>query len=114
LRSLTIALAHFAISDSAVWAWSSAALAIFCVSFLIVLVRRVRTIITGRSEPPNWWMGIAWFIGMGSVALGQLANVATSPTPRAGAPYVAGILVLLALSGFQFVLLALRSVSREP
>ena len=58
-------------------------------------------------------MGVAWLIGMGGVALGQLANVAISPTPRAGAAYVAGILVLLALSGFQFVVLALRSVSRE-
>jgi hypothetical protein len=79
-----------------------------------VLVRRAPTKNARQADPPNLWMGLAWFIGMGGVALGQLANIATSLTPRAGAPYVAGTLVLLGLSGIQFVLLALRSVSRGP
>ena len=111
---LPIALSHFALSDSTVWAWASAALGLFSVSFLTLLVRRAITIIRGELEQPNRWMGLAWVIGMGGVALGQLANIATMPTPRASALYVSGILVLLVLSGLQFVLLALRSVSPDP
>jgi hypothetical protein len=114
LAFLPVVLSHFALSDSAVWAWASAALGLFGVSFLILLVRRAIAIARGELEQPNRWMGLAWVIGMGAVALGQLANIATMPTPRASALYVAGILVLLALSGLQFVLLALHSVSPEP
>jgi hypothetical protein len=114
LAFLPIVLAYFAISDSAVWAWSSAALGLFCVGFFTLRVRRGISIIRDKSEQLNPWMGFAWVIGIGGVALGQLANIATMPTPRASALYVAGILVLLTLSGLQFVLLALRSVSHEP
>jgi hypothetical protein len=50
---------------------------------------------------------------MGGVALAQLASIAVSTESRGGGPYVAGILVLLAISGLQFILLALTSVSHD-
>jgi hypothetical protein len=58
-------------------------------------------------------MAVVWFCGMGGVALAQLANIAVSTESRGGGPYVAGILVLLAISGLQFILLALSSVSQD-
>ena len=59
-------------------------------------------------------VGTALRIGVVGVAIAQVANIVTSAGSRGGAPYVAGILVLLAISGIQFVALALGSISRRP
>jgi hypothetical protein len=58
-------------------------------------------------------MGVLWICTMGGATLAQVANIAGATESR-GAPYVAGILILLSVSGIQFVVLALSSVSDEP
>ena len=55
-----------------------------------------------------------WTGGMGGFALAQVAYVGASAEIRGGGPYVAGILVLLAISGLQFIVLALISASTCP
>jgi hypothetical protein len=111
LAFLPVVLAHFSIPAAVVWAWSGAALALFCVSFLIQTFRRGRRI---ASEELSWWMALIWMGGMIGVALAQMANLAIPVESRGAGPYVAGILVLLAISGLQFILLALSSISSDP
>ena len=57
------------------------------------------------------WVEVVLSCASVGVAIVQMFNVVHSD-PR-GAPYVAGILVLLGLSGLQFVVLAVDSISRE-
>jgi hypothetical protein len=113
LAFLPVVLAHFPIAPFTVWAWSGAALAFFCLSFLVQLFRRVPKK-TAEGRGLRRWMAVVWVGGMGGAALAQLANIAASSEGRGGAPYVAGILVLLAISGLQFIVLALSSVSHDP
>lgn len=112
LAFLPIASDHFSTSSSTVWAWSGAALAVFCVTFLIQTFRRGRKVRAQGGGLRNW-MALIWMFGMLGVAFAQLANILMPSASRGGGPYVAGILVLLAISGLQFILLALSSVSEE-
>jgi hypothetical protein len=110
LAFLPVVLALFDLSPATVWAWAGAALGLFCVAFLVQTFRLGRTIdVSELSRLMAWvWMG-----GMGATALAQLANIALAGESRDGGPYVAGILVLLAISGLQFILLALKSISAD-
>jgi hypothetical protein len=112
LAFLPIALSHFSISSSTAWAWSSTALAFFCLAFLLQLIRGGRKV-AAEGGRLALWMAPLWICSMGGGALAQVANIAGATESR-GAPYVAAILALLAVSGIQFVVLALSSVSDEP
>jgi hypothetical protein len=114
LAFLPVVLGHFSMSLATVWAWSGAALGFFCVGFLAQTIRRGRNVAADGGRGLRWWMALVWVGGMGGIALAQLANIAVSGGSRGGGPYVAGILVLLAISGLQFILLALSSVSNDP
>ncbi len=58
-------------------------------------------------------MGVVWFGGVGGVAIAQLTAVTGFPQSL-GAAYVAGVLVLLTVSGLQFGLLAFSSIMDGP
>jgi hypothetical protein len=109
LAFLPVAVAHFPIPSSTAWTSSGFVLALFCVSFLTDLVRRVRAIDAPQAGELPRWMAIVWFGGMGGVAIAQLTAI-VGFSQSLGAAYVAGILVLLTVSGLQFGLLAFSSI----
>jgi hypothetical protein len=110
LAFLPVVLTQFSISAARAWAGSSAALGLFCGTFLLQTYGRGRRI---NKRQLKRWRAIIWMSGMAGVAIAQLANLLVSGESRGGAPYVAGILVLLAISGLQFIFLALSSVSDD-
>jgi hypothetical protein len=113
LAFLPVALAHFPISASTAWTSASFVLALFCVFFFTHIFRRFRAINAAQAGEIRRWMGVVWFGGMGGVAIAQLTAVAGFPQSL-GAAYVAGILVLLTVSGLQFALLAFSSITDGP
>lgn len=85
---------------------------IFHAVVLFDIFRRARKV-SAAGERLRPWMSAVWIGAMGGGALAQGINIIGATESR-GALYVAGILVLLIVSGIQFVLLALSSVAGEP
>ena len=113
LAFLPIALGLFTISASSVWGWSSGCLGVFCVSFLAITVRHGRSVAASDPDNPRLWVAIVFSCGLLGTSAGQVTNIALSEDGASGALYVAGILVLLALSAIQFVVLALGLTPRR-
>lgn len=112
LAFLPVALGHLALSPAAVWTGSGLALALFCTVCLADAFRRGAKVGTGGPGLRRW-MAVVWVSGMAGAAIAPLIGLVV-PGAGGGGPYIAGILLLLAISGLQFVLLALRSVTEDP
>ncbi|MGD8282145.1 MAG: hypothetical protein PVF69_13370, partial [Gemmatimonadota bacterium] len=111
---IPIVIGQFPFSSSIVWATSSSLLGIFCLVFLVVRWRTGGRIPVGQNGALRMWMAMLFGSVLVAVSLLQAANAAGWPFDRSGGPYAVGVLGLLALSGFQFILLALASVPGEP
>jgi len=109
---LPVVLAHLSFSPRVGWSWSGGALASFCIVFLAQTFRRGLEVRAGGGGLRRW-IAIVWSAGMTGVALAQLVAL-MAPAESAGGLYVAGILVLLAISGLQFIVMALDSTSTGP
>jgi len=106
---LPIVLQQFPIGSSAVWASSSALLAVFAVALLLKRWRAGLQLGPMTRGPLNLWMVTCWIGALSAICLLQLANIFEWPGSRSGAAYVAGVFGLLLLSGLQFISLALPS-----
>lgn len=109
-----VVMGQFPVAPETVWATSSTALGIFCVAFLVVRWRTGGRLPAAQAGSLRLWMAVLFGSVLGAVSLLQAANAAGWPLERSGGPYAVGVLGLLALSGFQFILLALPSVPSEP
>jgi hypothetical protein len=113
LAFLPIVLEQFPIGSSAVWASSSAFLAVFAGALLFGRWRAGLRLGPLNRGPLNLWMVTCWIGVLSAVCLLQLANVIEWPWSRSGAAYVAGVFGLLLLSGLQFISLALPSHAKD-
>jgi hypothetical protein len=109
---LPVVLSHLSLSARAVRSWSGGALAFFCVVFFVQTFRRGLEV-RSKGGTLRRWIAIIWSGGMMGVALAQLVGFLV-PAQTAIGLYVAGILVLLSISGLQFIVLALDSASKDP
>ena len=104
---LPIVLEQFPIGGSAVWASSSALLAVFAGTLLFTRWRAGLRLGSLTSGPANLWMATCWLGVLSVVCLLQLGNIVEWPWSRSGSAYVAGVFGLLLVSGLQFISLAL-------
>lgn len=110
---LPVVLEQFPIGSSAVWASSSALLALFAGTLLFARWRAGLRLGPLNRGPLNLWMVTCWVGVLSAVCLLQLANIIERPSSRSGAAYVAGVFGLLLLSGLQFISLALPSHAED-
>jgi len=108
-----LVLGAFSLASSLIWAWSSAALALFALLFLIVRNTTRRRIRAAQVTSGRPWMAVFSISVLVSVGVTQCANTIGWPLSRGAALYVAGLFGLLILSGLQFILLALDSAPVE-
>jgi len=107
---LPAVLEQFATGSSAVWALSSALLALFTG---VLLFARWRAGLRLTKGSLNRWMATSWVGVLSAVSLLQLAALTGWPSARSGAAYVAGVFGLLLLSGLQFISLALPDHAKD-
>lgn len=102
-----LVLDQFDLDSSSSWAYSSAAMALFALIFLMSRSRAARRM---RALQPRWgqpWMAVLSVAVLAGLVVSQSANAMGWVLERSAAVYVSGIFALLVLSGLQFVLLAL-------
>jgi hypothetical protein len=110
-----VVLGEFTEASSSVWAWSSAALALFALSFQISRARASYRIRALRARWGRPWMAALSVSVLAVIFVSQCANAIGWHADRSAQVYVGGIFGLLVLSGVQFVLLALDAKpSRRP
>ena len=107
---LPAVLEQLATGSSAVWALSSALLALFTGALLFTRWRAGLRLTKGSL---NLWMATSWVGVLSAVSLLQLATLIGWPSARSGAAYVAGVFGLLLLSGLQFISLALPNHAKN-
>ena len=102
-----VVLSQFTATSQVIWGWSSASLCLFAGTLFFVRWPEGRRL--GRAQPGSLrtWVAFCWMLVLALVTAAQLSNLAAWPTARGGALYVAGVFGLLALSGLQFISLAL-------
>jgi len=108
-----VILEQFPIGASAMWASSSAFLAVFAGTLLFARWRAGLRLGSLTRGPINLWMATCWVGVLSGVCLLQLANVVEWPWSRSGAAYVAGVFGLLLVSGLQFISLALPGNAKD-
>jgi hypothetical protein len=86
-------------------------LGLFCAAYFAYAMPRRRRLQQSRPWVLRKWMSVVMIIGIVSAFVLQVLNAAGAIVERGAGPYVVGLVLLLTISGFQFALMVLPSLS---